>query len=94
MGDAKTLQLLSVKTNQDILKILGRPKTVMEVFREIRETNEFSVKNRESIYRALERLVDVKLVKKYYSETKKGFYYSRKFTELIYDIKTGEIKMK
>ena len=60
----ETIEVLSQETAREVLKILDNDtKSVREVFEEIQNTSK-SLKYRESVYKVLENLTEVGLVKK------------------------------
>lgn len=70
----KTISALRSKTRRKILKLLVRgPKNVREVFDELGGEG-IEIKYPESVYKALEMLVDCGLVEKYYNK-RKGLLY-------------------
>lgn len=70
----KVISALDSKLRQEILKILAeRPNTVAGVLHRLKSKN-LNVKYRETVYRALEILVNSELVEKYY-EKEKGLCY-------------------
>lgn len=89
MDPNKVFKVLSVETNRLIMQIIDKPKTAMEIFKEVKERTQ--IKNRESVYKALEHLRETGLVKKFYDEEKKGIYYKRKADSISYSTKSGEI---
>lgn len=89
MENFEALRLLSIKTNRIILSVLDEPKTSMEVFKEIKNKSE--VKNRESVYKALEKLKKVSLVEKNYNDKENTLYYRRKYNKIIINLKKMKI---
>ena len=72
----KVISALNSKLRREIIKLLNKgPLTVAEIFKEISKKDEYNIKYRESIYRAVEKLVDAGLVKKYYDTEKKAICY-------------------
>ena len=72
----KVVSALNSKLRREIIKLLNESSlTVTEIFKEINKKNEYHVKYRESIYRAVEKLVDAGLVTKYYDTEKKAICY-------------------
>ena len=70
----ETIFALRSKTRRKILKILVRgPKNVREVFHELRGEG-IEIKYHESVYKALETLVNCGLVEKYYNR-RRGILY-------------------
>ena len=81
MDIAKVLAALNSELRREILKILAeKPSTVLEVQTKLK-TKGLKVKYRETVYRALEKLVDAKLVKKFYVK-EKGLCYSLFLTNM------------
>lgn len=82
MDIAKVISALNSELRREILKILAeKPYTVLEVQDELK-TRGFNVKYRETVYRALEKLVDAGLVEKYYVK-EKGICYKLSLTCII-----------
>ncbi len=82
---------LSSKLRREILKIISKePMTVIQVLEELRK-RKFYVKYRESVYRALEKLVDSELVEKCYIK-EKGLCYKLKVKIVKIDLTKGEIE--
>lgn len=82
----KIISALDSEIRQEIVKILGRgPGTVAEIFQEIKKNGKVSVMYRESIYRALEKLVSSDLVEKYYDK-EKGICYKLSKRKIKLDI--------
>jgi len=83
----KTLSTLS---HRIILKELASgPKTVMDLFASLKREKNLDIKNRESVYKALEKLRKAKLVKKYYDENRKKMFYKLSFKKISFDMTTG-----
>jgi len=60
----EVIEVLSQESSREILRVLGNEsKTLREVFEETQETSN-SLKYRESVYKVLEKLNEVGLVKK------------------------------
>ena len=92
MKMAKIIHALNSETRREIIRILGdEPKTVKEVFQEIKKISKINVKYRESIYRSLEKLVDAGLVEKYYDK-EKGICYKLMIKKIKFDLIEGTIK--
>lgn len=83
-------KLISVKTNRKILFTLDHPKTLSQIFESVKGTN--SVKNRESIYKALERMKRAGIVKKEYDSINNKILYSRASSQILIDLKKMEIR--
>lgn len=87
----KTVAALNSELRREILKIISKePMTVIQVLEELRK-RKFEVKYRESVYRALEKLVDSELVEKCYVK-EKGLCYKLKVKTLRIDLTKGEIE--
>lgn len=88
----KTIKALNSKTRREILKILAKePKTVKEVHKILKSNINIDLKYRESVFKALEKLVDADLVEKYY-EKDKGILYKLKKKQIIIDLTEGKVK--
>lgn len=92
------ISALNSRSRRQILKVLskyfGYPSdalTLKELVSELSQDPEFKVKRRESIYKALERLVDSRLVEKYYEEGR-GMCYRVFKTELEIDLVKGTVE--
>lgn len=82
MDSAKVISALGSELRREVLKILvKRPCTVLEVLMSLKMKG-FDVKHRETVYRALEKLVDAELVDKYY-EKEKGICYELTSTQIL-----------
>lgn len=91
MGIDKTISALNSKLRREILKIIAKePMNVVQVLEELRK-RKFDVKYRESVYRALEKLVDSGLAEKYYIKGK-GLCYKLKIKIVKLDLINGEIE--
>jgi Fe2+ or Zn2+ uptake regulation protein len=91
-NESKVLNLLSVPTNRIILqKLSERPKTVMELFSELKKDPRITIKNRESVYKDLEKMRLSGILSKSYDETQKNLYYSVKLKSVLIDLRTGEV---
>ena len=89
MDISKIIPALDSETRREIIKILGKgPSTVKDVFQEIKKTQKVSVRYRESIYRALEKLVNAGLVEKYYDK-EKGICYNLLMRKIKLDLVEG-----
>jgi len=77
---------LNSRTRIKILRLLARePKNVKEIFSELSKQEGFRVKYPESIYKALQKLVDCGLVKKYY-DRERGLLYSPVCSKIEIDL--------
>lgn len=82
-------EAIGTKTNRIILKILSRePKTVMEIFLQVKKKTD--IQNRESVYKALEKLAKAGLVEKFYDAKGKKFLYRLNVSKIVFDAKNGE----
>ncbi len=89
----KTVSALNSKLRREILKIIAKePMNVIQVLEELRK-RKFDVKYRESVYRALEKLVDSELVEKSYIR-EKGLCYKLKAKIIKIDVTKGEIEVQ
>jgi Fe2+ or Zn2+ uptake regulation protein len=87
----KAVSALGSKLRREILKIISKePMTVIQVLEELRK-RKFDVKYRESVYRALEKLVDSGLVEKCYIK-EKGLCYKLKVKIVKIDLTKGEME--
>ena len=91
------ISALNSRSRRHILKVLskffGYPAnalTLKELVLELIQDPDFKVKRRESIYKALEKLVDSGLVKKYHEEGR-GMCYSIVKTRLEIDLAKGTV---
>ncbi len=86
----KTIEVLSQESAREILRILGdETKTVREIFEVIKNTSSI-LKNRVSVFKSLEKMVDAGLVEKI-RERKRVFYRSN-FTEIKADMIRDELQ--
>ena len=85
MDIAKIISALDNDLRREILKVLAeKPYTVLEVLNRLKRKG-FEVKYRETVYRALEKLVDSELVEKSYVK-EKGLCYKLCLTHLTIEI--------
>lgn len=84
MASFESLRLLSVETNRVILSVLDKPKTSTEIFEAIKDIAK--VKNRESVYKALEKLKETGIIEKKYDDQMKNIIYIRRFNEIRIDL--------
>jgi len=92
MDIAKIISALNSELRREILKILAeKPYTVLEV-RDKLKTKGMDVKYRETIYRALEKLVDAGLVEKYYVK-ERGLCYKLSLTRIEIKITTKSLDL-
>jgi len=89
---SKIISALNCDTRLEIIKILGKePSTVGDIFQEIKRNQKVNINFRESIYRALEKLVDANLVEKYYDK-EKGICYKLLMLKIEIDLVNGNVK--
>ena len=92
MDFEKVIQILSLKTRREILRtIVSRPKTLMEIYEELQERKSTPIKYRESVYKALEKLVSVGLVEKTYD--KRIVRYKSKFSKIVADLINEKLRL-
>ena len=85
MDIVKVISALNSDLRREILKILAdRPCTVLEVLKNLKNKG-LDVKYRETVYRALEKLVDAELVEKFYAK-EKGLCYKLSLTRITIEI--------
>jgi len=85
MDIAKVISALDSDLRREILKILAENSyTVLEVKSRLKSKG-FDVKYRETVYRAIEKLVDAELVEKYYVK-EKGLCYKLSLTRMTIEI--------
>lgn len=90
MDIRKIIAALDSDMRIEILKILAdSPKTVSEVLSNLHK-RDIEVKYRETVYRALEKLVDAGLVEKYY-EKEKGLCYKILMDRITIDLTKGAV---
>jgi len=90
MDIRKIIAALDSDMRIEILKILAdSPKTVSEVLTNLHK-KDVEVKYRETVYRALEKLVDAGLVEKYY-EKEKGLCYKILMNHITIDLTKGAV---
>lgn len=88
----KVILALNSNTRQQIIKILDKgPATLTEIFQEIKKNKKVGIAYRESIYRALEKMVDADLVEKYY-EKGKGICYKLLTKKIKLDLVKGTVE--
>jgi Fe2+ or Zn2+ uptake regulation protein len=91
METDKVISALNSELRREILKIISKePMPVVQVLEELKK-RKYDVKYRESVYRALEKLVDSELVEKCYIK-EKGLCYRLKVKSLKIDLTKGEIE--
>jgi len=85
------ISALNSELRREILKIISKePMRVIQVLEELKKRR-IDVKYRESVYRALEKLVDSGLVEKCYIKDK-GLCYKLKVKIVKIDLSKGEVK--
>jgi len=88
---SKVIKVLSLGTERAILRIIAeRPKTVIEVHEELKRRS-IPIKYRESVYKALERLVLVGLAEKIYE--KRTVRYKSKFSKIKIDLMDEKMEL-
>lgn len=88
----KIVKALNSRTRREILKILAEePRNVKEIFQILREQKSTNIKYRESVFKAIEKLVEARLVEKYY-EKGKGVLYKLRRREIIIDLVNETVK--
>jgi len=86
MDIAKVISALNSDLRREILKILAEePYTVLEVLNNLKNKG-LKVKYRETVYRALEKLVDAELLEKFYVK-EKGLCYRLSLTRITIEIR-------
>jgi Fe2+ or Zn2+ uptake regulation protein len=91
MLSERIFSALSSKTRLEILRILSaKPGSVIQILDELKK-RDYGIKYRESVYRALEKLVAAGLVEKYYDKEERGIKYRLVKTKLEIDFQTGRI---
>ena len=87
----KVIAALNSKLRREILSIVSKqPMPVIQVLKELKKRR-FEVKYRETVYRALEKLVNSGLVEKCYVK-EKGICYKLKVKIIKIDLIKGEIE--
>ena len=88
----KVFSALSSRTRIEILRILAmKSRSVMDVKNELNRRG-FEMKYRESVYRALNKLVDAGLVEKFYDKEEGGIKYGIIKKELVVDLQSGKVR--
>lgn len=92
----KQLKEIASSLNSDIriliLESLKNPKTVKDVLNHIHKEGH-QIQYKETIYRALEKLVNAGLVEKFYDNERKAIYYVLKIEKIIIDVSNGKIEL-
>lgn len=92
MDTAKILTALDSDLRREILMILAEePSTALEVLTRLKKKG-LEVKYRETVYRALEKLVEVELVEKFYIK-EKGLCYRLSLNHLTLAITKDSIRI-
>lgn len=93
METDKVISALNSRIRREILKIISKePMTVMQVLEELKR-RKFEVKYRETVYRALEKLLYAGLVEKYY-EPEKGLCYRMRVKSITLDLTNDTIETR
>ena len=86
MEYVKIIQVLHSKTRQEIIRVLDdNIYTCKEIFQKIINNKKINIKNRETIYRSLEMLVNTELVDKFYKKDK-GICYKLMHKKIVIDL--------
>jgi Fe2+ or Zn2+ uptake regulation protein len=89
----KVISALNSEIRREILKIISEgPMTVIQVLEELKR-RKFEVNYRETVYRALERLLDAGLVEKCYIR-EKGLCYTIKAKLITIDLTRSVIEIR
>jgi Fe2+ or Zn2+ uptake regulation protein len=87
----RVFSALGSKTRIEILRILAaKPSGVKEILNELNKRG-FEIRYRESVYRALEKLVAVGLIEKFYDKKEKAIRYHLVKAKLEVDLRTGKV---
>lgn len=91
MEAEKVIKALNSRTRRKILKILSNgPKNVKEISKLLREEYNVNIRYRESVFKALEKLVEADIVEKFY-EKNKGILYRLKRRKITIDLVEEEV---
>jgi len=86
------IEVLSQESSREILRVLGEEtKTVKEVFEEMQNSSS-SLKYRESVYKALERLTEVHLVEKI--EKENSVKYRARYSTIQADLLEEKLELE
>jgi Fe2+ or Zn2+ uptake regulation protein len=85
MDSAKIISALDSDLRREILKILAEKSLTVSETKDALKNRGFNARYRETVYRALETLVDSGLVNKYY-EKEKGLAYRLAYKRIIIGI--------
>ena len=87
----KIVAALNSRLRREILRVISKqPMTVVQVLEELKKMK-IEVKYRETVYRALEKLLDAKLVEKFYVK-EKGLCYKATTKHVIIDIAESKVE--
>jgi len=87
----KVVAALNSRLRREILRIVSKqPMTVIQVLEELKQMK-VEIKYRETVYRALEKLVDSKLVEKFYVK-EKGLCYRALANRIIINTAEGKVE--
>jgi len=93
MDADKVISALNSKLRREILRIISEePMTVIQVLDELKR-KKFEIEYRESVYRALEKLLDAGLVEKYYIK-EKGLCYTTKVKLVVIDLMKDNVELR
>ncbi|MGC8935439.1 MAG: hypothetical protein ACP5LN_09810 [Thermoproteota archaeon] len=89
----KVISALNSRLRREILRIISEePMTVVRVLEELKR-KKFEIEYRESVYRALEKLLDAGLVEKYYVK-EKGLCYTTKVRLVVIDLVKDDVELR
>jgi Fe2+ or Zn2+ uptake regulation protein len=90
---AKVVSALNSSTRRKILSVLEKDHmTLQEIFEKLNKEG-VEVKYRESVYRALQKLVNAGLIEKFY-EKQKGICYKLVMRKIEIDLIDGKVSIK
>ena len=93
MDADKVISALNSKLRREILRIISEePMTVIQVLDELKR-KKFEIEYRESVYRALEKLLDAGLVEKHYIK-EKGLCYTTKVKLVVIDLMKDNVELR
>ena len=84
---------LSSETRLKIIKILSEKELSALEVHEVYERTYKEGKHRESIYRELEKLVEVNILKKIYNEKEKKIVYKLAIQKIVIDLPTQRVEI-
>lgn len=94
MKPRDVFSVLSSETRLEILRILAsRPGDLMEIKKAL-DASGLGIKYRESVYRALERLVSAGLVEKFYDRNAKKIKYALAIREIRVRFGPGGVELR